>query len=400
MTRALIANCISPNRYRPIIVSDFSPGEWDPAAGDLTCAPDDTIFGAYGCLDAPAPWTVAVKGGDGTAVASNSGTRTDLSLFWEGLTPSGDWPGDGEYTLAMADGRRTRFAFTPYSPGADVIGEYGLAFPRYKATAGIRATLECLDIPVVYIVDGEFYMWDGVEMLPFAPGEFRLTTQDGLVYYLDRDLGVTKVVEPNGAYLTFNAGGITHSSGKSIAYEWNGNGRIKALKGPDGITVGYEYDAGDLTGMTDPAGSKVSFPLARVFLRASVRSYRAALASLSASWSSIWFRVSSTVPRTISPSGLLWQLPALLRRAQVLSLPDGPAALISLTPACPRATMTADEPLKAVHFRPPVPIPSHNQPTHITRDRRANHLIYRRDSRELLPLSQSPRPEQPQTRGQ
>ncbi|MGE5529142.1 MAG: transglutaminase domain-containing protein, partial [Patescibacteria group bacterium] len=185
----------------------------------------------------------------------------ELGHGWKMAVRNADITQDASYNLfvMLPDGRRTRFAFTPYSPGAGVIGPYCLAYPRYKAVAGVRAALECLDVPVVVIIDGEYYMYDG-EMKPFAPREFKLTTGDGLVYYLDKDLGVTKVVEPNGAYLLFTAGGITHSSGKTVSFGRDGAGRITTLTGPDGGVVRYEYDpAGDLVAVTDPAGNRISF---------------------------------------------------------------------------------------------------------------------------------------------
>ena len=55
----------------------------------------------------------------------------------------------------------------------------------------------------------------------------------------------------NGNTLTFGAGGITHSAGRSVTYLRDGLGRITRITDPNGNQHHYTYDAnGDLSSHT------------------------------------------------------------------------------------------------------------------------------------------------------
>lgn len=87
---------------------------------------------------------------------------------------------------------------------------------------------------------------------PVDPRNYRLTTAEGVIYEIDQDFGVRRVVEPSGNSLTYSAAGIRHSSGVGIDFVRDGQGRIRDLVLPDGEIISYTYTAaGDLEAMVD-----------------------------------------------------------------------------------------------------------------------------------------------------
>jgi RHS repeat-associated protein len=97
-----------------------------------------------------------------------------------------------------------------------------------------------------------------VDLLTFSDPDifnstlFHLTTEDGRDYLIDQKGGVRKVTDPNGNYLTVDANGVTHSSGKSITFTRDSEGRITQITDPAGNTQTYTYDSnGDLVSYKD-----------------------------------------------------------------------------------------------------------------------------------------------------
>ncbi len=96
--------------------------------------------------------------------------------------------------------------------------------------------------------------------LIFDPRQVRLTTFDGRVIDVDQSDGVTHVQDRNGSALTIAAGGITHSSGKSIAFTRDAFGRIVRIVDPAGNQLVYGYDGdGDLTEFVDQVANRTTF---------------------------------------------------------------------------------------------------------------------------------------------
>ncbi|HEY0764376.1 MAG TPA: PKD domain-containing protein [Pyrinomonadaceae bacterium] len=89
---------------------------------------------------------------------------------------------------------------------------------------------------------------------------FRLTTAEGISYVIDQQTGVSSIRDPYGNTLTINAGGVIHSSGKSIAFERDTLGRITKITDPNGNFQTYEYDNnGDLVKFTDRENNATTF---------------------------------------------------------------------------------------------------------------------------------------------
>lgn len=95
---------------------------------------------------------------------------------------------------------------------------------------------------------------------PVDPRNYRLTTPEGVVYELDQNFGVRRVVEPGGQSLTYSASGIQHSSGVGVQFVRDANGRIDDIVLPDGEVLSYTYTpAGDLESFADPLAQVTTF---------------------------------------------------------------------------------------------------------------------------------------------
>ncbi|OUR88395.1 hypothetical protein A9Q81_23950, partial [Gammaproteobacteria bacterium 42_54_T18] len=90
---------------------------------------------------------------------------------------------------------------------------------------------------------------------------YKLTTKAGYVYIIDQDFGIKTITGPNGHVLTYTDSGISHSSGKSLDFIRDGDGRISDVKRSSGdLVMHYEYDAnGDLEFNKDRLNAKTSY---------------------------------------------------------------------------------------------------------------------------------------------
>jgi RHS repeat-associated protein len=115
---------------------------------------------------------------------------------------------------------------------------------------GTTSKLEIINIPNVMARGGMLYDMDNLE--PWNPREFKLTTEDGYVYYLTEGVGIVQIKDPSGNTLTYGQNGILHSNGQSVSFTRDGQGRITAVTDPTGRAIKYAYDAaGDLTSVTN-----------------------------------------------------------------------------------------------------------------------------------------------------
>ena len=90
----------------------------------------------------------------------------------------------------------------------------------------------------------------------YDPQLFRYEGADGTTMILHKEDGVRSVTDQNGNTLSFTAGGIIHSAGKSVIFERDSAGRIAALVDPMGQRQFYTYDDnGDLVAHEDATSS-------------------------------------------------------------------------------------------------------------------------------------------------
>jgi RHS repeat-associated protein/uncharacterized repeat protein (TIGR01451 family) len=103
-----------------------------------------------------------------------------------------------------------------------------------------------------------FFGFDGNVYNPTA---FMLKTADGTRYGIDQKLGLTSVTDVNGNTLTITPSGIISSTGKSIPFTRDQQGRIIRITDPNGNVLRYSYDpaTGNLSSYTDRANSLTGY---------------------------------------------------------------------------------------------------------------------------------------------
>lgn len=163
-------------------------------------------------------------------------------------------------TIRLSDREIYRFKLS-LSNGSPILGGC-LARARFNFVDGPvpGATLDILgNIQVVYPNGGNEVL-DEISQEIYEPQAVRLTTRDGRVFDLTLQQGVTRLEDTNGNELSITSGGITHSSGRTVAFERDGQGRITRITDPEGEDLVYEYDAaGDLVKVTDRAEQATRF---------------------------------------------------------------------------------------------------------------------------------------------
>ncbi len=94
----------------------------------------------------------------------------------------------------------------------------------------------------------------------YNPSTVRLTTIDGRKLDINLNQGLTRIADRNNNAITISPSGVTHSSGKSITFTRDGQGRITQITDPLGHSITYNYDGnGDLAMLTDRAGNTTQF---------------------------------------------------------------------------------------------------------------------------------------------
>ncbi|MCP3938921.1 MAG: RHS repeat protein, partial [Actinomycetia bacterium] len=163
--------------------------------------------------------------------------------------------------VRLSDQEVHRFALRLYG-GAPSTGGGCRASARFDFIDGPLpgTTLEILGNDQVFWETGSDRVIDLDTFEPYEPEGVRLTTRDGRIFELDLDDGVTLVEDLNGNQLTITPSGISHSTGKGIAFNRDAEGRIIGITDPLGRAMSYAYDpAGDLSGFTDRVGAVTRF---------------------------------------------------------------------------------------------------------------------------------------------
>jgi RHS repeat-associated protein len=207
-------------------------------------------------------WTLGIK----NVRVEKSGV---LGAGWEQTRSGGFLP---TYCLAQTRPRFVTITFpggkvyqfrAVTSPQCSVLVPIQTAVVGFAPAAGTRGSLTALgdnDVLVTGDAPGPAELIGFDALNPYNPTRFRLTSEDGTVFIIDQTLGVRSVVEPNGNTLSIDAAGITHSSGKSVTFARDAQGRITQITDPSGNALTYVYDAaGDLVTFRDREGNSHSF---------------------------------------------------------------------------------------------------------------------------------------------
>jgi RHS repeat-associated protein len=166
-------------------------------------------------------------------------------------------------TIRLSDQESYRFRLRLASPAPTLGGCFGQARFDFVDGPVPGATLAIVGNTEVIYQNGTNYVVDSSSFEIYEPQDVRLTTRDGRVFDLDLQQGVTRLQDLDGNILSILPGGITHSSGISVAFQRDGLGRITSIADPEGGSMTYSYDAaGDLVSMTDRETNTTRFTYA------------------------------------------------------------------------------------------------------------------------------------------
>jgi RHS repeat-associated protein len=165
-------------------------------------------------------------------------------------------------TITFPDGKVYKFeaALSPQCQLAGPIVSPTVSFNQLPGEAGTAgATLAPADDIQVLIdgsVPGTFNLVQA-DGSSYNPTVFKLTTADGFSYVIDQATGLKSVTDTNGNTLTVTPDGLIHSSGKSVVFQRDAQGRIASITDPQGnkLYYGYEPRTGDLQSFADQAGN-------------------------------------------------------------------------------------------------------------------------------------------------
>jgi len=140
-------------------------------------------------------------------------------------------------TVTFPGGKVLKFqaSVTPHCQRSAPITSASISFTPMPGTVGKLEVLGSSDVQIDGSVPGPVNLIGtsgGVDI--FNSFVFKFTAEDGTAYIIDRRAGLQSLSDPNGNTLTIGAGGIVHSSGKSIVFNRDSLGRINSITDPNG----------------------------------------------------------------------------------------------------------------------------------------------------------------------
>jgi RHS repeat-associated protein len=207
-------------------------------------------------------WTLDYKGvrlqENGVLGNNWSGTRDDAFFTTYCIQPSRPHL----VTISLPDGTVYKFeaSVSPrcqlFYPQADV----AINFQPLPGTNGTLVPLDARDAIVSGNFPGSLQLLDFNTFAPVDPNRYQLTLEDGRVLTIDQQAGLQTIQDLNGNTISIQPNGIIHSSGKSMLFQRDAQGRITRITDPKGQKVNYGYDAnGDLTMVTDQENLTTTF---------------------------------------------------------------------------------------------------------------------------------------------
>ncbi len=111
---------------------------------------------------------------------------------------------------------------------------------------GVNYTLQSADAKLIKSGDRFNDLVTGYAYNPasghFTGAEYTLTAADGTVYHLSTNRGITDEIATNGTRLSFSDSGITSSTGETVRFVKDSQGRLTQITAPDGSVEVYGYD--------------------------------------------------------------------------------------------------------------------------------------------------------------
>jgi len=169
-------------------------------------------------------------------------------------------------TVTFPDGRLFKFQASLNSQ-CQLIAPFEFATVGYTQLSGSPGTqgaklvaLDENDVFVAGAAPGDVELLSAETVDPYNPTRFQMTTADATVYTIDEKAGLQSVRDLNNNMLTITPQGLIHSSGRSITFTRDSQGRITRITDPSGAQLIYEYDAnGDLISSTDADIRKTTY---------------------------------------------------------------------------------------------------------------------------------------------
>lgn len=165
-------------------------------------------------------------------------------------------------SLTLPDGQVEEFDMQ-VSPTSGFGGLDATNVVDFTPRAGTTGTLTALGNNSLLIVNAgaEEELVDIGTLNTYNPQQFQYTSPGGQVFIIDKVDGVLSVQDCCGSNtLTFGPDGISHSTGKSVSFARDAQGRITQITDPNGKSQTYAYDGnGDLISHTDQLGNMTRF---------------------------------------------------------------------------------------------------------------------------------------------
>lgn len=160
--------------------------------------------------------------------------------------------------LTNPEGQRVGFTYKEqYQTGCSSI--FGCLFgavyrPYFEPDLGVYDTLT-IDEGRVFRGGISGALGQGIN-----PEFYTLTTKHGISYRYSDEAGLQTIADRHGNVVTVTATSMTHSSGQSIQFVRDAQGRVEQILDPAGNAITYSYDAaGDLRKVTDQIGLETSY---------------------------------------------------------------------------------------------------------------------------------------------
>ena len=149
--------------------------------------------------------------------------------------------------VTTPEGQRVGFTFTPEVSGTLLGAQFT---PKFTADVDTDYELEVPFVPLSQNADGTFglYLFGG----SYNPREYTLVSRDQIRYTYDQFEELQTVTDRNDVTLEYRDDGIFSSTGESIQFIRDAQGRITEIIDPAGNSLNYDYDSsGDLISYSD-----------------------------------------------------------------------------------------------------------------------------------------------------
>ena len=175
-------------------------------------------------------------------------------------------------TVTFADGKVFRWEAKVVAPGGgyngrsecqlgDVFEQATVQFVPLAPTTATLTRTGGTDVLVNSAWPGDAELVsasDGSSL--FDPDQFVVTLQDGRQLQVKQATGLERITDTNGNVLEVKPEGLFHSSGESIQFARDAQGRIAQITDPSGNKLNYTYSAsGDLATFSDAINNKTTY---------------------------------------------------------------------------------------------------------------------------------------------